>query len=142
MPGQPDIGQATAGLCQLQWPGLCQHRRQQLVTDQSSAPSVCWLAFKQHQTFQHRWQATAGLRHLRHLRHRLPCWSTDSISRLCAVQMEDERRRQQPPSEMEVIRRAERDAHTAKASAALQEQRDEVKAMNAMLAYAKCAAIR
>ena len=56
--------------------------------------------------------------------------------------MEDQRRRQQPPSEMEVIRRAERDAHTAKASAALQDQRDEVKAMNAMLAYAKCAAIR
>ena len=30
----------------------------------------------------------------------------------------------------------------AKAMASLQEQRDEVKVMSAMLAYAKCAAIR
>ena len=43
---------------------------------------------------------------------------------------------------MELLRRAERDALTAAAGAALQEQRDEVKAMNQMLSYAKCAAIR
>ena len=66
---------------------------------------------------------------------------TDPSTHVCS-QLEEQRRRNEPPSESELIRRAEKDTVHAKAMACLQEQRDEVKVMSAMLAYAKCAAIR
>lgn len=60
----------------------------------------------------------------------------------CCMQLEEQRRKNEPPSDMELVRRAEKDTLHANALASQQEQRDEVKAMSAMLAYAKCAAIR
>ena len=69
-------------------------------------------------------------------------WPPCQHLQLNSVQLEEQRRRNEPPSEMELVRRAEKDALHAKALASQQDQRDEVKAMNAMLAYAKCAAIR
>lgn len=58
------------------------------------------------------------------------------------VQLEAERKNAEPPSEMELLRRQERDALAMAAKKKLLEQVDEVKHMNRMVAYSRCAAER
>ena len=58
------------------------------------------------------------------------------------TQLEASRRNAEAPSEMEVLRRQERDALALAAKKKLLEQEDEVKHMNRMVAYSRCAAER
>ena len=56
--------------------------------------------------------------------------------------MEADRKKAEPPSEMELLRMQERDALATAAKKKLLEQEDEVKHMNRMVAYSRCAAQR
>lgn len=58
------------------------------------------------------------------------------------MQLEADRKKAEPPSEMEQLRIQEREAIASAAKKALLEQEDEVKQMNRMVAYSRCAAER
>ena len=58
------------------------------------------------------------------------------------MQIEAERKKKQPPSEMEVVRRKETNAMLSSANKMREENMDEVKAMNQMMLAAKCVQIR
>ena len=67
---------------------------------------------------------------------------TPIATSLPVVQMEEERRKHEPPNETERLQ-ASANSHTRnRADALLTEQRDEVKHMNQMVQYSKCVTIR
>lgn len=58
------------------------------------------------------------------------------------IKLEEEAKKQQPPTETELLKRQADDATTAKAQFQLLEEKDEVKHMNQMMLYSKCVTIR
>ena len=65
-----------------------------------------------------------------------------AVTLLILSQMEEERRKHEPPTETERLQ-ASANSHTRnRADDLLTEQRDEVKHMNQMVQYSKCVTIR
>ncbi|KAK9811804.1 hypothetical protein WJX72_010377 [[Myrmecia] bisecta] len=58
------------------------------------------------------------------------------------LKMEEERKRREPPSETEALKKRADYAMLSRAEQMLQEERDEVKHMNQMVQYSKCVTIR
>ena len=58
------------------------------------------------------------------------------------MQMEEERRKHEPPTETEQLQAAANSNTRSRADDLLTEQRDEVKHMNQMVQYSKCVTIR
>ena len=72
-----------------------------------------------------------------------PCQASNCSTCLASfVQMEEERRKHEPPTETERLHAAANSHTRNRADDLLTEQRDEVKHMNQMVQYSKCVTIR